>query len=85
MKLKNALVLVVLAGAVLAATAQGISHYGQSDAAPAPASFVLKAWSAGGSLVDGLVAGDESEQNVLLLAGLALLATIVRRSVRRNN
>jgi MYXO-CTERM domain-containing protein len=35
--------------------------------------------------VDGLVAGDESEQNALLLAGLALLATIIRRSVRRNS
>lgn len=87
MKLKNALVLVVLAGAVLAATAQGLSRYGDPVAAPAqlaPFGLVLKAWDASGLMLDNLVSGGDSGQGTMLLAGLALLAGIVRRSMRNN-
>lgn len=86
MKLKNVLVFVALTGVVLAAAAQGMGGYGPGEAGSAVAPFgaVLKAWSAGGSLVDSLLAGEASEQNMMVLAGLALVATIVRRSARRN-
>jgi len=85
MKLKNVLVLVTLAGAVLAATAQGIG-YGPDGvkAVVAPFGLVQQAWSAGGAWVNTLTSGNDPEQTAMLLAGLAMLATIIRRSVRAN-
>jgi hypothetical protein len=84
MKLKNGLVLVALTGAVLAATAQGIGGYGPEgvNAVAAPFGLVQQAWRAGGAWVNTLTTGGAPEHNALLLAGLALLATIIRRSVR---
>jgi hypothetical protein len=84
MKLKNGLVLVALTGAVLAATAQGIGGYGPEGvkAVVAPFGLLQQAWSAGGAWANTLTSGGVPEQNALLLAGLALLATIMRRSVR---
>lgn len=87
MKLKNVLVLVALTGVVLAATAQGLGGYGHGEVAGSMAPFgvVLKAWNAGGLMLDNLGSGDDSGQGAMLLAGLALLATIVRRSMRSDN
>ena len=87
MKIKNVLVLVALAGAVLVAMAQGMTQYGYTAQGPqqsAPVRLAYAAMHAGGTVMDKLASGAEAEQGMRLLAGLALMATIVRRCVRRN-
>jgi drug/metabolite transporter (DMT)-like permease len=79
--------LVALAGVVLVATAQGTGNHSEpgATAMAAPLGMVLKAWNAGGLMIDNLVTGNEAEQSGMVLAGVALLMAIVRRSVRGNN
>lgn len=86
MKLKKVLVLLALTGVVVVAAAQGMGGYGhdQMAASAAPFGLVLKAWNASSSMMDSVVSGNVSEQGSMVLAGLALLATIVRRSFRNN-
>ena len=86
MKLKNILVWVALAGALWAATAQGITRYGDAtQSSRAPLNLVYAAMRVGGTVMDNVASAAESEQGLRLLAGLALMATIVRRSLRRNS
>ncbi len=86
MKLKNILVLVALAGAVWAATAQGITLYGNASQGDlAPVNLVNAAMRAGGAVMDKLGSAADSDQGLRVLAGLALLAAIVRRSMRRSS